>query len=634
MSTTQRCYPDGTTATTHATVTGSADVDDALRDTSDSNYVDLTGAGTSSFDVTLQNITALGANQRVARARIVAKVGMVGSGNAHTSFNLRQSTTDHEVMFKSGVLSGTYTSDWSHVDPVTGLEYTEANINSLHMKVTDTINAGQPRFRWARMEVEIQDEPTADFSTPIPGQALAITDDPGSLGYFRWAAAPNADAIYRYRLKTFDVATVGGGGFDPETSTPIQDTGDQLYVGNNVIRIDPAGHAFDTPYYVYIKVSTLFNGGPDFGTEEWWGSWSAGRNFKTDSIPTVLVGTPSGSVNTSQPTFTWIYGDNDGKTPSSFKIRVFKSTQLPPGDDPTATTSGMIYNSPPLPADVFTHTPSNPILSNGVSYRAYIYPIMPNFSAAILASISSIGSSDFTGSWTPPATPTMTVTAEPQNGRVKGVLKNNYNDASARIFWERSDDGGVTWHSVRNAWNIDIGYNVDTTIYDNEGPPNVASQYRAYVNAVVVGVKTQSAYTTAVTVTLKTTVAWLKNPLNPAMNMHVILENDYVPRSKRVARAVFEPIGNQFPVIQKGAANYAQVGDVNLMTLTLADEAKLIALLESGDTLFLQTSRSNWYVELAGDYTVQEYPWTDRRNHKIYDRHFVCQFVEVVGVPQ
>lgn len=117
------------------------------------------------------------------------------------------------------------------------------------------------------------------------------------------------------------------------------------------------------------------------------------------------------------------------------------------------------------------------------------------------------------------------------------------------------------------------------------------------------------------TLTRKT---WLKNPVNPAINASVPVENASLDITRHKQRSVRRPLGRTLPVVLRGANR----GEAFTVTYTSIGEAAwlaLIALIDSEATLLLQTPQRQWYVDVSGDVSDYEDLWetTDETYRRI-----------------
>lgn len=125
------------------------------------------------------------------------------------------------------------------------------------------------------------------------------------------------------------------------------------------------------------------------------------------NTPTVTVDAPSGTIGGNEPLIEWTYSDSDGDAQASYRVVVesgsFGST---PGSGTTVEDTGTVSSS-----DKSYQTTET--LSDNTSYRVFVR------ATDATGLTSDWATSDFTVDLNPPATPTLTVTAQPSSGRVK-----------------------------------------------------------------------------------------------------------------------------------------------------------------------------------------------------------------------
>lgn len=618
MSTIVQVRPDSSVSSSGTSIGGgAADNDDAVRrisnsDTSTTTYV-LTSAS-ATFTVGLANMTPLTVDQRISRVRVRAGVGFGGAGGQLTAqvksaaaLNASFTNTNTGASYKE------ITGSWLDTNPNGGVEWTEAAINALQLVLTQSASGSVSIF-WVELDIEIRDRPLVNVTSPATDSAVDPVLDNMLV---KWSYI--GDAPYHYGVKIFTAVIVEGGGFDPNTSSAVYVSGTQ--VGSNQHDVNGSGVVLtaSTSYYVFVRASTIVPG----VIGEWYSDWN-GQRFHAGSTPVVNVTAPTGAIATAQPTMTHTYSDADGKVASSYRRRIF----LRPGGswtgfDPDAAVA--VYSDFITDGSLSSQI-GIAALANSSVYRAYV-----DASGAIPYSWLVRDFEDFTTSWTAPATPTMVATADAANfGRVKFVLTNNSNHASVRVFLQRSLDG-INWTYVRGVYNLDIGFNIATTLYDYEAPPHTTMQYRAWVTSSVSGVPTQSL-TAIATLSVNTKFNFLKDPIDSARDVHAITQGEWLDRTHSRDRVLYKAIGRTRPIPMRGTAT-GETFTVSIITRTEAERTALKLLLDSDRVLVWQTTRILQYVDLASDYNESEYMWADLRPNSPLSRIFTVNFVEVDVLP-
>jgi len=273
--------------------------------------------------------------------------------------------------------------------------------------------------------------------------------------------------------------------------------------------------------------------------------------------------------------------------------------------------------------------PVGPSLTNSSTYRAYVKVYLSD--TTLVDPSDTWLFYDFTTSWAAPTAPTFTATSDGDLGRVQLVIKNTQNDVTAEVTVQRSLDN-LNWDTVRGIGDLNIGFNISAQLFDYEAPPNVLVYYRAWTETTSASLLLRSTYITLAAITVTTRYAFLKDPIDPTRNMHVVLQNNYLDRTKRRDRAFYRPLTRERPVPMRGVSTDESF-TVVIVTRDVVEQAKLETLLNSDRVLLFQTARSSWYVDLSGDYTNSEYLWGDLHKTSFIDHLFTVTFIEVDAVP-
>jgi hypothetical protein len=182
----------------------------------------------------------------------------------------------------------TYYTDWVDGSSIAiggGSVPVQADIDALYMFIRDKDSSALNYFYDIWVELDIIDRPT-------------VTVSPGSTSTLRptitWVYADgDGDPQTHYWVKVFDSATYGGGGFDPDTSTPAFDSG--IVSGDVESYRDAAQLVNGTTYKAYVQVAH------DGGYESFWSDWTASSAWTISITPCTT------------PTMTGIYSEADGR---------------------------------------------------------------------------------------------------------------------------------------------------------------------------------------------------------------------------------------------------------------------------------------------------------------------------------
>jgi len=314
-------------------------------------------------------------------------------------------------------------------------------------------------------------------------------------------------------------------------------------------------------------------------------------------LPVVTVTAPTGTItNTTTPTVTWTDTlDTDGGAQTRYDVKIFSSAQYTAGGFDPSTSASTAASGIVSAAD--TSWVDTVALPNA-TYRAYVR-VAQTVNGALLWSAWAFGG--FVVSVTPPAVPTLAVTAQNINGRIQAVITTGGGATTTdRVELQRSVDGGTTWLPVRNT-ELDDGTitypAAPVTILDYEAPNGTVTSYRARALHNYSGVYAASAWSTTQTATFTATDYWIKHPNVPALNMKLpggtAAAMVSYPDVQRAARqTAFQPLGATLPVVVADTRAGA-TGTIVVQLRTTAEKTALDALLDRVATLLVQGPSSH-----------------------------------------
>lgn len=304
----------------------------AFSDNSDSTYAIWFGSAGSHVECSMGNIAALG-SKRIARVRAGFR-GQRFNNSLNVDSNLyihdgtSQSASTYYFVNQNGGGMATLYGSWLTTKP-SGGEWTEAAANALRVRLEEGGGgATAPEVAEYYAEVDIRTQPTVSIITPTAGQRV-FSQQPT----VTWTYNAQGDTISRHRVKVFTAAVVGGGGFDPETSSAVYDSGN--VAGAATSKQCTATLAYGGSYYFYVKTATDFNGA------DWWSAW-ASRQFYVNSPPTVsnVTTTPATPITTTnKPDIEFDYDDVDGESSEYVQVKVFSEAQYDAGGFDPGTSS-------------------------------------------------------------------------------------------------------------------------------------------------------------------------------------------------------------------------------------------------------------------------------------------------------
>lgn len=305
------------------------------------------------------------------------------------------------------------------------------------------------------------------------------------------------------------------------------------------------------------------------------------------ALPVVAVTAPTGTVtDTNQPTVVWSDTlDSDGGPQTYYQVRVFTDAQYGAGgfDPATSTATTEIGSSAGYPAGADSSWQVAAILPND-TYRAYVRVAQTVNGAAHW---SAFAYSEFTINVALPAVPTLTLTPDNANGRIRVQAADNTGTATTDyLFLERSLDSGTTWTPVRLAATDPDPLTPDADVYDYEAPNGATMQYRARAAHSYTGVLAYSAWTTG-SASWSSNDWWLKHPNQPELNMTVRVRSfKTVQRAGR--QGVLQPLGATVPVVVSDTRESTK-GSVTVRLDSTSEQDAVDALLDTVGTLLLQS---------------------------------------------
>lgn len=313
--------------------------------------------------------------------------------------------------------------------------------------------------------------------------------------------------------------------------------------------------------------------------------------------PVVAVTAPVSPVTTTDyPTVTWSYGHEDGLPWELWQIKVFSAAEygiggFDPDVSPNTWESGWRYDATqswPIGAELGTTT-----------YRAYVQ----TKTKGVLSPWAYI---QWTQNVTRPSAPTLVATADNALKRVALVATHVGTWTAGTIAqFEYSDDGGVTWSELLDSGQaayVGAGPRTATT-YDYSSPPNSARQYRVRSVLPASGPRSTPSGTASATVVFGMEV-WLKAIGDPTKNIHVPVENDWQPITSHRAKATFEALGAEKPIVLTGDIRY---DSFKLRFTALDTDFDAVTTFADYDGLKLvQTQRRQWFVDVSESHDVSE----------------------------
>ena len=361
------------------------------------------------------------------------------------------------------------------------------------------------------------------------------------------------DDQYQVKLVTGGVTRwVKGDGSLSTTEWPISMS------GTDVLSITlPASTLTANAAYTW-SVGTQW--GPDW-------VWSPERALYPDAPPTVSTPTVSSPAGDLSPTVSWTASPGTGVI-TSHRVWLMPAAATEPG-------AGALWDSGVLQTATGPDTaPPDSPWTNGQSLKAWVRVYQTGGVAKTASSAA------FTVSWTPPATPTLAVTAgSPVQVVVSGVTVGNV------VQIEQALDG-VTWTPLTSRTATATTMTVSSVLAAN----GTAVKIRARQGSIVEGVPMTSAWSTEQTVTAAPDGCWLVDDTDRATALKVSPVTD---TRRGIVQGITATYGLGATRARVDSTPQAgERGELVLATDTLAERAELLAWL---------TDRSVWWIALCPD---------------------------------
>ena len=301
-----------------------------------------------------------------------------------------------------------------------------------------------------------------------------------------------------------------------------------------------------------------------------WGAgwmWSPERALHPDAPPTVSTPTVSSPAGDLSPTVSWTASPGTGVI-TAHRVWLMPAAATEPGDG-ALWDSGVIQNA----TGPDTAPPDSP-WTNGQSLKAWVRAYQTGGVSKTAVSAA------FTVSWTPPATPTLAVTAgSPVQVVVFGVTVGNV------VQIEQALDG-VTWTPLTSQTATATTMTVTSVLAAN----GTAVKIRARQGSIVEGVPMTSAWSTEQTVTATPDGCWLVDDTDRATALKVSPVTD---TRRGIVQGITATYGLGATRARVDSTPQAgERGELVLATDTLAERAALLAWL---------TDRSVWWIALCPD---------------------------------
>ena len=295
--------------------------------------------------------------------------------------------------------------------------------------------------------------------------------------------------------------------------------------------------------------------------------WSPERALYPDAPPTMSTPTVSSPAGDLSPTVSGTASPGTGVI-TSHRVWLMPAAATEPGAG-ALWDSGVIQNAP----GPDTAPPDSP-WTNGQSLKAWVRAYQTGGVSKTAVSAS------FTVSWTPPATPTLAVTAgSPVQVVVSGVTVGNV------VQIEQALDG-VTWTPLTSRTATATTMTVSSVLAAN----GTAVKIRARQGSIVEGVPMTSAWSTEQTVTATPDGCWLVDDVDRATALKISPVTD---TRRGIVQGITATYGLGATRARVDSTPQAgERGELVLATDTLVERAALLAWLKD---------RSVWWIVMCPD---------------------------------
>ena len=295
--------------------------------------------------------------------------------------------------------------------------------------------------------------------------------------------------------------------------------------------------------------------------------WSPERALYPDAPPTVSTPTVSSPAGDLSPTVSWTASPGTGVI-TAHRVWLMPAAATEPG-------AGALWDSGVVQTATGPDTaPPDSPWTNGQSLKAWVRVYQTGGVAKTASSAA------FTVSWTPPATPTLTVTAgSPVQVVVSGVTVGNV------VQIEQALDG-ATWTPLTSRTATATTMTVSSVLAAN----GTAVKIRARQGSIVEGVPMTSAWSTEQTVTATPDGCWLVDDTDRATALKVSPVTD---TRRGIVQGITATYGLGATRARVDSTPQAgERGELVLATDTLVERAELLTWLKD---------RSVWWIALCPD---------------------------------
>lgn len=323
--------------------------------------------------------------------------------------------------------------------------------------------------------------------------------------------------------------------------------------------------------------------------------------------PEVTLTAPSGTVtDTSRPTVEWDYDDEEDDPQEAFEVVVFDESDVPatPPDDPEEIDADPVYESGTRFSSATEHQIAE-ALTNDATYRVYVRA-RQQWSGPEVWSDWDHGT--FTLDLATPAAPDVTLTPDPDNGRMLVVVEDGSGGEDPgwfRIEYRDGDGDGDNWKDLLGGDNKTRGHPVWFEAAASEGgtaadwwaPHNVERTYRVRGYRAVAGNQIAGPATVEAE-TLVSDVRRITDARDPDVVNTTVRLSDH-GRAIQGREVVHRPAGMAVAIVESEPPTRQDT--VTLHSLDADQHDALADALGSTRTLLYRDRRESVFFRWVGD---------------------------------
>lgn len=419
------------------------------------------------------------------------------------------------------------------------------------------------------------------ITTPASGDYVDATDGVTMAWTFTDSDYGDAQGSWAVRRKTtgaYSYWNEAGGTWDAsEVENP----------GATASKTWTSGWANGSTYYASAKTWD------DSGTATDAGSYASDVTIVCNAKPTVTVTDPTGTVTaTTRPTVAWSYSDVEANAQQAYLVRVFEEPGAGWGGfDPDTDSADAAYDSGWVTSAGTSQAPDVD-LANSTDCRAYVRVEQTGNLR------SAWDYEGFTVSVTAPPQPSVSVAWASATARATVTVTQGASPDTDYVKVERSDDGGTTWVTVRDADVGDVAITTSVDVVDYEAPLNTACQWRAtpyrLVSSSYIAGTVSAADSETTTVSAS---GWLTDPADHDLDVSIALNHAArVNVSRDERQAVYRAFGRSTPVVVSDVVGSESIA-CSIQVHSAADRVAVQTILDTGRTLLLRLHDGrSWWV--------------------------------------